>query len=131
MPSQFSRRRFLHSSLMMGAALGLNLPALNFLPGRPLRYAVSFDNEAPRTVTIVPADFNANSYDNDWPATVEHNCRHVESTFALDKPGYHTLKIWMVDPGIVVEKIVVNTGGVKQSYLGPPESFHSAFTTAE
>ena len=32
MPSQFSRRRFLHSSLMFGAALGLNLPALNFLP---------------------------------------------------------------------------------------------------
>lgn len=99
-------------------------PTLNFLPGRPLRYAVSFDNETPRTVTIVPANFNANSYTNDWPTSVENNCRHVQSTFTIEKPGYHTLKIWMVDPGVVLEKIVVDAGGVKSSYLGPPESFY-------
>ena len=34
-------------------------PTLNFLAGRPLRYAVSFDDEAPQVITIVPANFNA------------------------------------------------------------------------
>jgi hypothetical protein len=99
-------------------------PTLNFIPGRPLRYAVSFDDEAPQVVTIVPANFNAQNGNRDWEESVRDNGRLVKSEHTISTPGYHTLKIWMVDPGVVVEKIVVNTGGLRPSYLGPPESFH-------
>jgi hypothetical protein len=96
---------------------------LNFLPGRPLRYAVSFDDETPQVVTIVPANFNAQNGNSNWEQSVRDNGRVVKSEHTIAAPGYHTLKIWMVDPAVAVEKIVVNTGGVKPSYLGPPESF--------
>jgi hypothetical protein len=99
-------------------------PTLNFLPGRPLRYAVSFDAETPEVVEIVPANFNANSGSAEWSESVKFNGRRVKSTHTIAAPGWHTLKIWMVDPAVAVEKIVVNTGGVRPSYLGPPESYH-------
>jgi hypothetical protein len=39
----------------------------------------------------------------------------------LPKAGYHTLKFWPLDNGIVLQKIVIDWGGVRKSYLGPPE----------
>jgi hypothetical protein len=97
-------------------------PTLNFMPGRPLRYALAFDNEAPQTVTLVAADFDARNGNRDWEQSVENNGRWVHSAHTIAAAGEHTLKIWMVDPAVVLEKIVVNTGGLKASYLGPPES---------
>jgi len=35
------------------------------------------------------------------------------------------LKVAMVDPGVVLEKLVLSEGALKYSYLGPPESYRS------
>jgi len=94
-------------------------PTLNFVPGRGLRYAVSFDDEAPQVI-----DALAQNSVEDWGTSVKDSVRKVRSTHLLARSGYHTLKFWMVDPGVVLQKLVVNLGGVKPSYLGPPESFH-------
>ena len=99
-------------------------PTLNFVPGRGLRYAVSFDDEAPQVVALVPQNYNARNGNRDWEKSVEDNARYGHTTHTLAKSGYHTLKFWMVDPGVVLSKLVVDPGGVKSSYLGPPESFH-------
>jgi hypothetical protein len=94
-------------------------PTLNFVPGRGLRFAVSFDDQPPQVV-----DALAQNSQSDWEESVKDGVRKVESTHMLAKSGYHTLKFWMVDPSVVLEKLVVNLGGVKPSYLGPPESYH-------
>jgi len=98
-------------------------PSLNFLPGRDFKIGLSIDDDDAELITVVPEEFNAQNGNREWEQTVMDNTRFVKGKIRVSEPGYHTLKIWMIDPGIVLEKIVVNTGGVRPSYLGPPESF--------
>lgn len=100
-------------------------PTLNFMAGRGLQYAVSFDDQKPQIITLVPADYNARNGNRDWEKSVSDNARFSTSMHNIGTPGYHTLKIWMVDPGVVLQKIIVNTGGLRDSYLGPPESYRN------
>ena len=93
-------------------------PTLDFVPGRGLRYAISFDDQPPQVI-----DALTHNSQRDWETSVKDSVRIVKSSHTLDRGGYHTLKFWMVDPGVVLEKIVVNTGGLKPSYLGPPETY--------
>ena len=97
-------------------------PILNVFPGRGIEMAMSLDDGAPQTLTVVPKGYGPQG--QDWETSVKDNARYVKATLPVDKAGYHTVKIWMVDPGVVLQKLVVNMGGLKPSYLGPPESFH-------
>lgn len=89
---------------------------LNCIPSLPvntesgLRFAVSLDDEKPVIVL--------NKGDRD----VINNLLKVKTKLNISGQGQHILKIWMVDPGLVIDKIIINTGGVKASYFGPPES---------
>jgi len=97
---------------------GLFGPSLAYQPGRGLRVGISFDDEKPQVVDIAPEYLS-----HTWEEAVKDNVSRSHTTHMIAAPGYHTLKIWMVDPGVVLEKLVVDCGGVKPSYLGPPESF--------
>jgi hypothetical protein len=93
-------------------------PTQNFVPGRGLRFAVSVD-DGPRTVI----DSLEHNTPQDWAQSVSDGVRRVTIPLTITDAGYHTLKIWAVDPGIVLERFVVYHGTLRPSYLGPPESF--------
>jgi hypothetical protein len=92
-------------------------PTLKFRPGPGFRYAVSFDDEAPKIV-----DVHADSSDRHWSQTVSDGVTRLVSEHRISKAGRHTLKFWALDSGLVLERIVIDNGGLKPSYLGPPES---------
>jgi hypothetical protein len=93
-------------------------PTLNFHNNEGLQYAVSMDDEAPQIITINKDDNNART----WEGWVANNILIKASQHTIDKPGKHVLRYWMVTPGVVLQKLVVDLGGVKQSYLGPVET---------
>ncbi|HEV2575729.1 MAG TPA: glycosyl hydrolase 115 family protein [Acidobacteriaceae bacterium] len=95
-------------------------PTLNFVPGRGLRFAVSVD-DGPRTMV----DALGNNTDKEWAEAVSDGVRRVSVPLTIATAGYHTLKVWAVDPAVVVERVVLSYGRLRPSYLGPPESFHA------
>jgi len=99
-------------------------PLLNYMPGRDIRIAISFDDEEPQYITNVPDKYKIEYSNADWVQSVLNQARSCQTSLNIPKSGYHTLKVWMIDPGVIVEKILINTGGLKPSYLGAPESFN-------
>jgi hypothetical protein len=56
---------------------------------------------------------------------VADNVHRVYQKFEIAEPGAHTIKVWAVDPTVVVQKVIVDTGDMAESYLGPPESMRA------
>jgi len=90
-----------------------------------LHYGISFDDDPVQMVNIHVNDTIPDwKYPATWNEAVGNSIKVLSSTHRIEKPGPHVLKYWMADPGIVLQKIVVNAGGLKPSYLGPPESYY-------
>lgn len=78
------------------------------------KYSVQIDDGALATPSSSHVE-----YSQVWFESVLRNCAVNKSTLHIDKPGRHTLRIRVGDPGIVLQKIVLDFGGMKRSYLGP------------
>ena len=95
-------------------------PTLNFSGSKEgLRYAVSFDDQAPQMMNV-----QTDTSTRGWEKLVADNISSTITQHSLARSGSHVLKFWMVDPGVVLQKIVIEARDIAPSYLGPPESYH-------
>lgn len=54
-----------------------------------------------------------------WYESCLKNCRVNKTTLHINEPGKHSVRILCGDAGTVLQKIVLDFGGLKRSYLGP------------
>lgn len=94
------------------------LPTLN--TGGACRLAIGLDNGTVQTLRGADATDDAA-----WATNVVEHIEKISTTIQVTAPGYHTLRVWKVDPSMAVDRIVIDTGGLRPSYLGPPESFRN------
>lgn len=94
----------------------LTSPTLNFNANKGLRYAVSLDGAKEQIVNINGA---YRGELGEWQAKriIETSTLHSVNT-----GGVHTIRIRPLEPGIVFQKLMLDLGGLKPSYLGPPQS---------
>ena len=93
-------------------------PTLNFHQDEGLQYAVSIDEEDPQIFSLNKDDTNNRT----WEGWVGNNIIIKKSAHAPGKAGSHVLKYWMISPAVVLQKLVIDFGGMPASYLGPPET---------
>ncbi|QCP14425.1 glycosyl hydrolase [Pseudoduganella umbonata] len=92
-------------------------PTLKFQTGAGFRYAVSIDDGPLQEVNV-----HADGTEDYWRRIVSDGVAKFVTTHKVDRPGTHTVKFWMLDPGLVLQRLVIDAGGLRPSYLGPPES---------
>lgn len=86
-------------------------PGFPVMRGYGQRVAVSIDDGVPTVLAPVRGSRN-----------VMDNLMIIRGELIIPSPGQHTLKVWFVDPGLIVDKIMIDTGGLMKSYFRPPES---------
>lgn len=100
-------------------------PLLNYKKNEGLKYAIAIDDEQPQIININEEDTKPDwEYPDWWNNMVTDHIRKKRSEHKAITPGKHTLKVWMIDPGVVFQKFVIDAGGLKPSYLGPEESIY-------
>lgn len=108
------------SELLVAAYLS---PTQDFKKQGGLRYAIAIDDEEPQIININEGEIKPDwEYAEWWSKSVGDHIKIKQSSHSMVSPGKHTLKVWAIDPGVVFQKVVINAGGEKDSYLGPPES---------
>ncbi len=93
-------------------------PTLNFHNDEGLQYGIAVDDEAPQIISIDKEDTNKRV----WEGWVADNIIIKTTKHTILKPGRHILKYYMVSPAVILQKIAIDFGGIKPSYLGPPET---------
>lgn len=121
------------------------LPVQDINPERGLRMAVSLDNQTPQIMDArkglvdtfgeyTPLNLAHSKVLKPLPALnkdidfigngklrrneVFDNLRWLDIELDTEQPGIHTLKVFMIDPEIVLEKIIVNPDNSHTSYFG-------------
>jgi hypothetical protein len=78
------------------------------------RYGVMVDNSP-----VFLPEAGAPEYALPWIQSALKNNRINSTVHEITEPGKHTLKIFAADPGMIIQKIVIDFGGLKKSYQGP------------
>lgn len=93
------------------------------LPTHPLnnnhsvRYAVSIDDSPLKLV-----DIRTVGRSEEWKQNVLRNRAERKIEMPFIKAGEHSLKIFCVDPGVIIDEIRIDLGGLKKAYSVLPET---------
>jgi hypothetical protein len=100
-------------------------PVMDFVPGRGMRIAVAFDDQPPQVLDLFTDRAGSTFLGRGSGAQAARDqVRYLRSTHTL-AVGPHALKVSMVDPGLVLQRVVIDGAQKPTGPFGPrqPESY--------
>ena len=91
-------------------------PSLPFDEATGIKVAVTLDGEHVATLAL-PSQKDKQA----WAQGVMDNVKELTTTLPVTKAGRHRLAVKALTPGAVLQRVIVDTGNLKPSYLGPPQ----------
>ncbi|KAL4863920.1 hypothetical protein BDV12DRAFT_201636 [Aspergillus spectabilis] len=96
---------------------------LDLDPGVPMQYELGIDDGPFEKHRLVEDASQPGELPPGWRAAVMDLVWARKHALKDLRPGKHTLNIRLLHSNIMLEKLLLNLGGLKPSYLGPPTSF--------
>jgi len=101
----------------------LHVAPTHNISGNGLFYAIAIDDEQPQIIDIHKDNITQDwEYPNWFNEAVGKYSIEINSKHRIIEKGNHVLRLYMMSSGVVFQKLIIDNGGLKASYLGPPES---------
>ncbi|MBN2162108.1 MAG: glycosyl hydrolase 115 family protein [Pontiellaceae bacterium] len=95
-----------------------SVPTFPLYAGRSTRFGISVDGQTVYVAKNEPPEFS-----RAWKDQVLRNGAIATAKFSVKKDAdKHTLTLTCGDPGIMIQRIVIDWGGLKETYVGPAAS---------
>ena len=92
-----------------------SLPFFPIYNGKSTKFGISVDGQP-----VFIAKNEPKEYSKEWKDQVLQNSAVAKAKFAVKQgSGNHTLTLTCGDPGVIIQRIVIDWGGLKNTYVGP------------
>jgi hypothetical protein len=99
------------------------VPSFPLYKSKSIQFGFSVDEQAPFIAKNGPKEFS-----KAWKDQVLRNGAVAVAKFFVEQTAIkHTLTLTCGDPGIIIQRIVIDWGGLKNTYVGPNVKLKSSF----
>ena len=101
------------------------MPTLNERGG--MNFAVGIDESTPTVLEGCNKYYNNSNGTDKWGKGILNNSEMLTASVTVTEPGIHHLRLYGIDPGVTIDKMVITTGEKFDSYYGAPESYNTTY----
>ncbi|MGM9937055.1 MAG: glycosyl hydrolase 115 family protein, partial [Candidatus Ornithomonoglobus sp.] len=92
-----------------------------------VNFALGIDEAAPTLLEGNNTYYNNSSGTDKWGKSILNNVEVLTAEVSISEKGIHKIRLYGVDTGVVIDKIVITTGEKHDSFYGAPESYNTTY----